>query len=51
MCKYSHFRTHSISIVEKYKQEIGNNKLNEISLVTVKVNVVTCENIDFYLTT
>ena len=45
--QYSHFRTHSISIVEKYKQVIRNYKWK----VTVKVNVVTCEYIDFYLTT
>jgi hypothetical protein len=47
---YSHFRTHSISIVEKYKQAIRNYKWKEISHVTVKVNEVTCEYIDFYLT-
>ena len=49
--QYSHFRTHSISIVEKYKQAIRNTNERRYPFhVTVKVNVVTCEYIDFYLT-
>ena len=42
---YSHFRTHSISIVEKYKQVVRHYKWKEIFHVTVKVNAVTCEYI------
>ena len=38
---YSHLWTLSISIVEKYKQAIRNYKWKEISLVTVKVNVLS----------
>ena len=39
---YSHFRTHSISIVEKYKQAKRNYKCEEISFS--KLNVLICDS-------